>query len=440
MSLSTNAADGPQGRRLTPVPSPQYASTGLDVWTMMNQVAASVNAVNLGQGYMSYPPKEFIKLAAQEALVENAHNQYAPPRGRPGLLEQVGIHFANRLSRPIDASSELSIHAGANEALLSVFTAFLEHGKGQEVILMEPAFDQYTPNIIMSGGKPVYVPLRVQSAGKDPSKEVISSHDWKLDMDELEAAINENTRIIVVNTPHNPIGKVFSREELEQIGAIAARHNLLILADEVYEHLTYGVEHISIATLPGMWERTITVGSAGKMFGVTGWRVGWSVGPAELIQPTLSAHTRIVFTSNTPLQEGVASAFRMAKENDFLNIQRQEYERRRDRLMAIFDDVGLPYVVPDGAYYLLVNAKAIKIPSDYSFPDFIEERGDNFKLVYFFIKEFGVSGIPPTEFYSEPHKHLANDYIRFAFCKTDEGLDEAAKCLQSLKCYLQETS
>ncbi|KAJ1999006.1 arylformamidase [Coemansia thaxteri] len=435
--LSTKVADSAQDRR--PRPSPQYASTGLDVWTMMNQVAASVNAVNLGQGYMSFPPRDFIKRAAQEALVENTHNQYAPPRGRPALLEQVGIHFSNRLSRPIDASTELSIHAGGNEALLSVFTAFLEHGKDHEVILMEPAFDQYTPNIIMAGGKPIYVPLRVSAAGKNPSKDVISSSDWKLDMEELEVAINANTRIIVLNTPHNPIGKVFSREELEQIGAIAARHNLLIVADEVYEHLTFGVEHVSIATLPGMWERTVTVGSAGKMFGVTGWRVGWAVGPAELIQPTLAAHTRIVFTSNTPLQEGVATAFRLSRENDFLNSQRQEYERRRNRLMAIFDDVGLPYVVPDGAYYLLVNAAAIKIPCDYVFPDYIAERGENFKLVYFFIKEFGVSGIPPAEFYSEPHRHLAKDYIRFAFCKTDEGLEEAAKCLQKLKSYIQST-
>ncbi|KAI8319511.1 PLP-dependent transferase [Martensiomyces pterosporus] len=437
-ATTTAAAAGSLVQKPTPRPSPLYASTELDVWTLMNQVATSVGAVNLGQGYMSYPPKEFIRRAAQEALVESTHNQYAPPRGRPGLLEQLGRRFTERFGRPIDASSEISVHAGANEALLSVFTAFLEHGKGQEVILMEPAFDQYTPNIIMAGGKPVYVPLRVQTS-KDPAVDVISSDDWKLDMGELESAITKNTRILVLNTPHNPVGKVFTRKELEEIGALAERHNLLIVADEVYEHLTYGVKHVSIATLPGMWGRTVTVGSAGKLFGVTGWRVGWAVGPAEFIQATLSAHTRIVFTSNTPLQEGVATAFRQAKENDFFSLQRGEYERRRNRLMEIFDDVGLPYVVPNGAYYLLVNASSLKIPDDYGFPDYIVERGPNFKLVYFFIKEFGVSGIPPTEFYSEPHKDIAKDYVRFAFCKTDEGLEEAAVCLQKLKKYLQET-
>ncbi|KAJ2648005.1 arylformamidase [Coemansia sp. RSA 1287] len=227
-----------------PQSAPMYSSTGLDVWTMMNQVAASVDAVNLGQGFMSFPPKDFIKRAAQEAFTEDANNQYAPPRGRPRLLEQLAARFAEKLGRPIDPGSEVSVHAGANEALL----------------------------------------------------------------------------------------------------------------------------------------------------------------------------------------------------NGFFDSQRAEYERRRDRLMAIFDDVGLPYVVPDGAYYLLVNAAAIKIPDTYEFPDFIKERGPNFKLVYFFIKEFGVSGIPPTEFYSAEHKALANDYIRFAFCKTDEGLEDASKRLQKLKLYLQSSS
>ncbi|KAJ1856774.1 arylformamidase [Coemansia sp. RSA 1822] len=422
-----------------PQPAPMYSSTGLDVWTMMNQVSASVDAVNLGQGFMSFPPKDFIKRAAQEAFAENTHNQYAPPRGRPRLLEQLAARFAEKLGRPIDPGSEVSVHAGANEALLSAFTAFLEHGKGQEAILIEPAFDQYTPNVLMAGGKPVYVPLRV-CASKNPATNTISSSDWKLDYTELEAAITANTRILVLNTPHNPVGKVFARDELEAIATIAQRHNLLVIADEVYEHLTFATDHVSIATLPGMWERTITVGSAGKLFGVTGWRVGWAIGPAELIHPTLSAHTRIVFTTNTPLQEGVASAFVQATTNGFFDSQRAEYERRRDRLMAIFDDVGLPYVVPDGAYYLLVNAAAIKIPDTYDFPDFIKERGPNFKLVYFFIKEFGVSGIPPTEFYSAAHKALANDYIRFAFCKTDEGLEDASKRLQKLKLYLQSSS
>ncbi|KAJ2551836.1 arylformamidase [Coemansia sp. RSA 1933] len=435
--MTTPPTTNSKSRR--PTPSPQYASTGLDVWTMMNQVAASVDAVNLGQGYMSFPPKDFIKAAAQKALVEDSHNQYAPPRGRPALLRQVALHFEGKFGRPIDPEAEVSVHAGANEALLSLFTAFLEHGKRHEVVLMEPAFDQYTPNVVMAGGVPVYVPLRPDPAA-DPARQTVSSCIWRLDMAELEAAITENTRILVLNTPHNPVGKVFSRDELDAIATVAIRHNLLVVADEVYEHLTYAAPHVSIATLPDMWDRTVTVGSAGKLFGVTGWRVGWSVGPAHLIQPALAAHTRIVFTTNTPLQEGVASAFCAARENNFFDIQRAEYRRRRDRLMAIFDDVGLPYVVPDGAYYLLVNASAIKVPPFYPFPDFIQDRGHNFKLVYFFIKEFGVSGIPPTEFYSDPHKHLADDYIRFAFCKTDQGLDDAEVHLQKLKAYLQASS
>ncbi|KAJ2780999.1 arylformamidase [Coemansia javaensis] len=433
MSSTTAPASG-QPR---PQPAAMYAATGLDVWTMMNQAAASVGAVNLGQGYMSFPPKDFIKRAAQEALADGVQHQYAPPRGRPRLLDEVAARFSGLLGRPIDPASEISVHAGANEALLSAFCAFLEPGKGQEAVLIEPAFDQYTPNVAMAGGTPVYVPLRVRTS-KDPAREVISSDDWKLDPAELEAAITSKTRILVLNTPHNPVGKVFTRAELEEIGAIATRHNLLVIADEVYEHLTYGAEHVSIATLPGMWERTITVGSAGKLLGVTGWRVGWAVGPRELIQPTLAAHTRIVFTANTPLQEGVASALSAARDNGFVAVQRAEYQARRNRLMAIFDDVGLPYVAPDGAYYILANAGAVRIPDDYEFPPFIEERGRNFKLAYYFTKEFGVSGIPPAEFYSPAHKDIAGDYIRFAFCKTDEGLDECAQRLQKLKAHLQE--
>ncbi|KAJ2372759.1 arylformamidase, partial [Coemansia sp. RSA 2603] len=238
MSFSTKAHEDTHTPSL-PVPSPVYAATGLDVWTMMNQAAAEVGAVNLGQGFMSFPPKEFITRAAQKALEKNTHNQYAPPRGRPALLEQVAARFSSRLGRPIDTASEISIHAGANEALLSVFTAFLTHGQNEEVIVMEPAFDQYAPNIAMAGGTTVYVPLRVQA----PVNAVMSSDDWKLDMAELEAAVTPKTRIIVLNTPHNPVGKVFTRSELEQIGAVAEQHNLLIIADEVYEHLTFGREH-----------------------------------------------------------------------------------------------------------------------------------------------------------------------------------------------------
>ncbi|KAJ2601982.1 arylformamidase [Coemansia sp. RSA 1722] len=431
-SASALASTGVDQHSL-PEPSPLYAGTGLDVWTMMNQAAAEVGAVNLGQGFMSFPPQAFIRRAAQEALEENAHNQYAPPRGRPALLEQIAARFSPTLGRRLDVASEISVHAGANEALLSVFTAFLTHGQAHEVILMEPAFDQYAPNIAMAGGKPVYVPLRLQA----DARKVVSSDDWKIDMAELEAAVSPKTRILVLNTPHNPVGKVFTRDELTQIGAIAERHNLLVLADEVYEHLTYAREHVSIASLPRMWERTVTVGSAGKLLGVTGWRVGWAIGPRALIQPTLAAHTRIVFTANTPLQEGVASAMRQAATNGFYDAQRQEYQRRRNRLIEIFDDAGLPYVVPDGAYYLLVNASAVRLPQDYPFPDAIASRGPNFRLAYFFIREFGVSGIPPAEFYCEPHRHLAGDYVRFAFCKTDEGLDAAAVALQKLKRHLQ---
>ncbi|KAJ1673126.1 arylformamidase, partial [Spiromyces aspiralis] len=349
---------------------------------------------NLGQGFMNFPAPDFIKEAGRQCVSDDACNQYSPPRGRPRLLNAVARRYSQILGRELDPNTNIAVSAGANEGLFSVFTAFLDQNvsatAANEVILMEPAFDQYTPNITMAGGKPVYVPLRIRSAG-DPAQVSISSKDWKLDIAELESKITSNTKIIVLNTPHNPLGKVFDQQELEAIAEVAKKYNLLVISDEVYENLCLDPDnqHLSIATLPGMWERTLTVFSAGKLFGITGWRVGWVIGPQELVRSTVAAHTRIVFTTNSPLQEAVAISLEEAESNTFLIDQKAVYERCRAKLMKAFDDVGLPYVCPDGSYFLMVNAAKIKFPADFEFPDYIRQRGRSFKLTYFFTTHIG---------------------------------------------------
>ncbi|KAG9014091.1 hypothetical protein FRB90_005598, partial [Tulasnella sp. 427] len=338
------------------------------------------------------------------------------------------------LGRPLDVENEILVSSGANEGQYACWTAFLE--ADDEVILFEPFFDQYLPSITFNAGKPVYVPLHPPSSSQtDPT-----SDDWKLDFEELERAVTPRTKMIVVNTPHNPVGKVFTREELERIAEVAKKHNLLVMADEVYETLTYdGKEHVRIANLPGMWERTVTVGSAGKMFAATGWRVGWLIGPPDIIRPTLAATTRIVFCTNSPLQEAAAAGLERAAEFKFFEKTVDEYAQRREILVNAFKDLGLQYSLPEGGYFVLLFLKDIskvKVPEGYTYPDSLKGRGKDFKAAWFIAQEVGVSTIPVSEFYCEEHQQIGERFIRFAFCKDYDLLKRAAERLQKLKDYL----
>jgi len=289
------------------------------------------------------------------------------------------------------------------------------------------------PSITFNAGVPVYVPLHPPSGSNLDAK----ADDWKLDFDELRRAVTPRTKMIVVNTPHNPVGKVFTREELEKIADIAKEHNLLIMADEVYETLTFdGTEHVRIANLPGMWERTVTVGSAGKMFAATGWRVGWLIGPPNIIRPTLAATTRIVFSSVSPLQEAAAAGLEQAKARGFFESSRKEYEQRRDVLVRAFKELGLSYSLPQGTYFMLVDVSGVKVPADYPFPVTVEGRGKDFKAAWFIAQEIGVSSIPVSEFYCEEHQAIGERFVRFAFCKDVPLLERAAERLLKLKQYL----
>ena len=292
---------------------------------------------------------------------------------------------------------------------------------------------RYIPNIEMAGGKVVYAPLQPP---KDGATKTTSASEWALDFSELEKSISDKTRMIVLNSPHNPVGKVFSKKELEVISALCVKHNIIILSDEVYDRLYY-VPFTRIATLsPEIAKLTLTVGSAGKNFYATGWRVGWLIGPENLIQYVSAAHTRICYSSVSPLQEAAAIGFEKADEEGFWEQSKREMKSKVTRFCEVFDELGLPYSDPEGGYFVLANFGKVKLPDDYHFPPHVAERPRDFKLSWFFIMELGVAAIPPTEFYTDENAYLAEDWLRFAICKDDEVLEGAKERLRGLKRYL----
>jgi kynurenine aminotransferase len=328
-------------------PSNRIAHFQQDVWSIFSPLAVYCKAVNLGQGFPNFETPEYVKEAACDAI-RNGLNQYAPPKGLQSLRNALSLKFSSLFNRTLNADTEIMVSAGANEGIFSILQAFLN--EGDEVICLEPFFDQYSSNITMSGGKIVYCPLK-------PSRKSYSSNipasEWKLDMHELESKITKNSKVLLFNTPHNPIGKVFNQRELESIASLAIKHDLLVISDEVYEQLVYpGAEHKRIANIPGMWERTITVGSAGKTFCATGWRIGWLIGPADLIGSALLAHSRIVFTSNTPVQQAVACGFEQEPKHNYFSKQIDLHVQKRDFLVNVFNDIGLRVTIP-GIYLLI---------------------------------------------------------------------------------------
>ncbi|CAI5756762.1 unnamed protein product [Candida verbasci] len=383
-----------------------------DIWSLINETAAQAeqesgkSIVNLGQGFFSYNPPDFAIDAVNQALTKPQFNQYAHARGNPNLLKQVADHYSRSYGREV-TPDQIQITTGANEGMFSIFFGFLT--SGDEAIVFEPFFDQYIPNIEMTGAKVKYVEIKYP---KKFDTGVVEGKDWEIDWEGLENSINEKTKIIVINTPHNPIGKVFTEEELERIGELAIKHNLILVSDEVYENLYYTPQFprpANLKSLPELAERTLTVGSAGKSFAATGWRIGYIQGPVNLIKFVTAAHTRICFSTPAPLQQAVAIGFEQADKLNYFENTVKDYKKKYEIFTAVFDELGLPYTKADGGYFLLVNLSKVKISKDYKFPQAISDRGTlDFKLAYWLIKEIGVVGIPPTEFLI-PENRLGND-------------------------------
>lgn len=415
----------------------------LDVWSIFTPANMPPDALNLGQGFMNWNPPEWVRNASQKAMNNDVmSNHYSHPRGRPRLLKAISKHYSPQFENLVRENRELKpeeivVTAGANEGMYATLLAFLN--QGDEVICIEPFFDQYLASIIFNGGKPIYVPLHPPEAPADGSFAKRTGADWKLDLDEFDAAFTSKTKVVILNTPHNPSGKCFTREELTAISEICIKHDVLVLADEVYDCLTFdGVEHVRLAALPGMWERTLTVGSAGKSFAATGWRVGWLIGPAELTLAALQASTRIIFCTNSPLQEAVAEGLERAEEHDFFPDQIKAYQERRDILCSYFEELGLSYTVPQGSYFVLVDMSKIQVPEGYKFPDVVMGRGKDFQTCWFMAQEIKVVAIPPSEFYCKEHVEIGEKFARFAFCKDNDTLHAAGKRLLDLKQYIQK--
>lgn len=418
--------------------NPYFNISGQDIWSLINETAAKAEiesgekVCNLGQGFFSYSPPDFAINFAKNAFDDPLTNQYAPPRGKPQLLNSLAKSYSKFTGQEIK-QTEICVTTGANEGMLSCFTAFLQ--KNDEVIVLEPFFDQYISNIELNGGIIKYLPINPPA---DFDKRTVDASEWTIDFKQLESLITSKTKMIVINTPHNPIGKNFSKEELLKIGELAVKHDFLIVSDEVYEHLYYK-EHIRISTLSDeISKRTLTIGSAGKTFAATGWRIGWVIGNEELIKYVQAAHTRICFSTPAPIQIAVANSLDAALENDYYESTRKNYINKYKIFTSIFDELNLPYTIADGGYFLLVNFKKIKIPENIKFPEIINSKPRDFKLAFWFIKEFGVVGIPPTEFYTDSNKEAAKDCLRFAVCKDDDVLEDAVKRLRALKKYIIE--
>lgn len=398
-------------------PAARVRGFGTSVFAEFTVLANQHNAVNLGQGFPNFAAPDFVKEAARQAIDADL-NQYARSMGHPRLVNALAQVYSPLFGRDLDPMQEIVITVGATEGIFVTLQALVE--PGDEVILIEPFYDSYPASVIMAGGTPVYVPLR-PAPGR--------AADWTLDMDELAAAFSPRTRLLILNTPQNPVGKVFTRGELEQIAALVQAHDVYVLSDEVYEWMVYpddeaqpAVEHVRIATLPGMWDRTLTLGSAGKTFSVTGWKVGWAIGPAALARSLIAAHQWISFAVATPLQDAVGAAMEQAADRDYFNWLSAMYRAKRDKLLAALDGAGLSPVRPDGSYFILVDTAHLDVPV----PDGMRR---DVAVARWFTTHVGVAAIPPSPFYSPAHQHLTDPYARFCFCKTDDLLDEAARRL-----------
>ena len=390
-------------------------SFGTTVFAEYSALSLEYDAINLGQGFPDFPAPDFVIEAARTALA-SGYNQYARSAGHPRLVNALAAVYSPVFGRELDPLTEIVVTTGATEGIFATMQGLVD--PGDEVILIEPFYDSYPAAVIMAGGTPVYIPLRAAPG-------TTSAADWRIDIEELRAAINAKTKLLVINTPLNPVGKMYSREELVTLAQIAQEHDLLVLSDEVYEWMTYdGTPHVRMATLPGMWERTITLGSAGKTFSVTGWKIGWAIAPEPLAHAVLMAHQWIPFAVTTPLQEAVGAAFEQVEERNYLHELSVMYQGKRDILLSALIDVGFPPVTPHGSYFILVDTTDLDTPLPTDDPRDVQ-------ICRWLTKEIGVTAIPPSAFYSPEHSHLATNVARFCFCKTDAILEAAATRLRT---------
>ena len=377
---------------------------GTTIFTEMTRLSIEHGAVNLAQGFPDFDGPEFVKQAAIEAI-RAGHGQYARMSGIPDLHAALSAKYRRDYGLEYAADTEITVTSGATEAIFATIQGICE--EGDEVILFEPFYDSYPACVSMAGAAQKVVTLKAPT--------------WEFDPDLLRRAVTSRTRAILLNSPHNPTGKVFSREELEIISALCRERDILCVTDEVYEHLVFEGEHIPMATLPGMRERTITISSFGKTFSLTGWKIGWAAAPPPLTSAVRAAHQFITFATATPLQHGAAAAFRAGPE--YYAALLSEYRGKRDYLVTELARVGFGVRAPAGAYFVCADFRPFGFDDDVAFCKYL-------------VEEIGVAAIPPRFFYERPDE--GQSYVRFSFCKKEETLREAVRRLEKLPLSLRE--
>jgi aspartate/methionine/tyrosine aminotransferase len=371
----------------------------------MTRQAMVHNAVNLAQGFPDFPAPAEIKKAAQDAVAADV-NQYAITWGAKKLRDAIARQMGVWQGIKVDPEKQVTVCCGSTEAMISTLIAVCN--AGDEVVIFEPYYENYGPDSILSGAKPRFVKLRPP---------VDANGEWTFDERELRAAFHRNTKAIIVNTPNNPTGKVFTRVELELIRDLCVEFDVLAITDEIYEHILYDdTKHISIASLPGMEDRTITINGMSKTYSVTGWRVGWTIAPPTITDAIRKVHDFLTVGAPAPLQDAGAAALSLP-ETYYKNLA-EGYRKRRDRLIPALEDAGFRCFRPRGAYYVMTDIAKFGFSDDVTFTKYL-------------VSEIGVAAVPGSSFYRDP-KDGAHQ-VRFAFCKRDETLDEAAKRLTKIR-------
>ena len=377
---------------------PRLRGLGTSIFAEMSALALETGSINLGQGFPDVDGPDVIKQAAVDAIWAG-RNQYPPGIGVPELRLAIAAHQRRFYGIELDADTQVLVTAGATEAVAAAMLAMVD--TDDEVISLEPYYDSYAASIAMAYG--VRVPVTLHAP------------DFRLDVDRLRSAVTSRTKLILLNTPHNPTGTVLTRTELQAVADVAIEHDLIVVTDEVYEHLVYEGSHVPIATLPGMWERTLTISSAGKTFAFTGWKVGWATGPAALVSAVRTTKQFLTYVNAAPLQPAIAVG--LALDDDFYATLSGDLRRKRDLLCAGLADVGFTVYKPAGTYFVSTDVRSLGYDDGVAFCRDLPKRA-------------GVVAIPHSVFYD--NVEAGRSLVRFAFCKRDEVLAEAVSRLRSL--------